>query len=208
VRSAPGPERRPQQLTGAGRLLAIGGIVGPVAFVLAWVIAGLSTDGYSPVDDAISELAASDADTQVLMTAGLAIFGIGVGCYAFALRRVLPGDAWIAALVCAVATLGVAATPLRQFDTDVAHGVFALVGYVAIASIPILAAPMFAARGQSTWAATSWFAGALSGVCLLLTATDWSSGFFQRAGLAVGDAWIVATAVALVLEGRLFATDD
>jgi hypothetical membrane protein len=208
VTSRPGPERRAKELTSVERALAIGGIVGPVAFVSAWVLGGLFTDGYSPIDEAISELAASGADTQLLMTAGLVIFGIGVAGYAVALRRALPGDAWIAALVCAVATLGVAATPLRFFDSDVAHGVFALVGYVAIASIPILAAPMFAARGRSSWAATSWFAGGLAAVCLLLTATDWSSGFFQRAGLAVGDAWIVATAVALVVEGRLFATDD
>jgi hypothetical protein len=47
------------------RLLALGGVIGPVAFVGSWALAGATTAGYSPLDSAISELAAVDAPTRV-----------------------------------------------------------------------------------------------------------------------------------------------
>ena len=81
------------------------------------MIAGALAEGYSPVDDAISLLAATDASTRWLMTAGFVCFGIAVPLFAIELRRVLPGRASMAAVVSGLATLGVAAFPLHVSTT-------------------------------------------------------------------------------------------
>jgi hypothetical membrane protein len=38
------------------RWLALGGVAGPLLFVLAFTVAGMLRPGYSPVDQAISDL--------------------------------------------------------------------------------------------------------------------------------------------------------
>ncbi|MGB4746437.1 MAG: DUF998 domain-containing protein, partial [Candidatus Microthrix parvicella] len=48
----------------------MGGIVGPAAFIGAWVAGTVVLDGYSPITDAISRLAAVGADTRWLMSTG------------------------------------------------------------------------------------------------------------------------------------------
>ena len=101
------------------RVLAAGGVVGPVAFVAAWTVCGAVTDGYSPVQDAISDLAAVGAPTRVAMTAGFVVFGIGVIAFGFALRAALHSRAWIAAIGTGACTIGVAATPLGGWSGDI-----------------------------------------------------------------------------------------
>ena len=93
------------------RLLATGGVLGPAAFVFAWLAAGAAASGYSPVDDAISDLAATGASTQVAMTFGFIGFGIGVIAFGVALRGAGSRPAWIPAVATACFTLAVAATP-------------------------------------------------------------------------------------------------
>lgn len=177
------------------------GIVGPVAFVSAWIGCGLATDGYSAVSDAISELAAVGATTRWVMTAGFVVFGTAVPLYAaLALRAALPGRAWIALVVTGLATLGVAAVPLGR-GTDGVHGAFASLGYVSLALAPALGSVQLRRHGRATAATWSRLAAAAAGVCLLATLPGPAHGLFQRSGLAFGDAWIVATAVVLV-RGR------
>ncbi len=96
----------------SARALAIGGFVGPAAFVGAWTAAGLRTRGYSPVTDAISDLAAIGASTRSLMTAGFVVDGIGLTAFGLSMRTAVEGRAWMAAVATGVATLGVAAAPL------------------------------------------------------------------------------------------------
>ena len=67
------------------RLLALGGVVGPVVFVVSWALAGATTSGYSNVDGAISDLAAVGASTQVAMTISFVVFGVGAIAFGFAL---------------------------------------------------------------------------------------------------------------------------
>ena len=52
----------------------MGGIVGPAAFIGAWVAGTVVLDGYSPITDAISRLAAVGADTRWLMSTGFLAF--------------------------------------------------------------------------------------------------------------------------------------
>lgn len=61
------------------RWLVAGAIWGPGLFIVAWVLGGLLVVGYSPLENHISDLAAVDAPTRVMMTVGLAAFGVGVG---------------------------------------------------------------------------------------------------------------------------------
>ena len=181
------------------RARAWGGVIGPVGFVAAWATAGAVTSGYSPVEDAISRLAAVHAPTRWLMTAGFVCFGVAVPVYAQALRDALEGRAWLAATVTGLATLGVAAVPLDvSKTTDLVHGGFASVGYASLALTPLLGAGPLAARGYRRAASVSRAAGVLSGACLAATVFGSDHGLFQRVGLTIGDVWLASTAAAII----------
>ncbi|HZQ84417.1 MAG TPA: DUF998 domain-containing protein [Acidimicrobiales bacterium] len=177
----------------------MGGIVGPTAFIAAWAIGGMRSKGYSPVHDAISRLAAVHAPTQSLMTTGFVAFGLGVPLYGLALRREVPGPAWVAAVTTGVATLGVAAAPLDVSSrVDLVHGAFASAGYASLAALPLLAARGLERDGRRGWARASRVVGVASAVSLIATVAGPAHGLFQRAGLTIGDAWIVATALSMI----------
>ncbi len=184
------------------RALAVGGIVGPAAFVGTWAIAGATTPGYSLVANAISDLAAVDASTRVAMTTALVVDGLGIIAFGFACRDVLDGPAWIAAVVTGVGTLGVAASPLRGWTGDQVHAGFAVVSYVATSALPLFAAAPLARSGFPGWARASVAAGIVSAVTLLASTAGPAHGLFQRLGLTVGDLWI-ATAAAAILTRHL-----
>jgi hypothetical membrane protein len=184
------------------RFLALGGVLGPLAFVGAWVFAGATTPGYSPVDDAISDLAAVGASTRVVMTMGFVAFGCGLITFGAALRTIHFGHAWIPAVATGAATIGVAATPLGGGSGDGAHAVFAGVGYATLVALPLLAARSFAAIRRPAWAYASVLAAGISSAFLLASTLEANHGLWQRLGLTVGDAWIVVTASAIVVAGR------
>jgi len=173
-------------------------VIGPVVFVAAWAIAGATTSGYSNVDGAISDLAAVGAPTQVAVTASFVVFGIGMIAFGLALRDVLAGHAWIAAIVTGACTIGVAATPLHGWSGDEVHGTFAVLGYTAVVGVPLLAAAPLAAVDRPVWARVSVVVAVISAVCLVATASGSAHGLWQRLGLTVADAWIVVTAAYLV----------
>jgi hypothetical membrane protein len=189
-------------LSAAGvRRCALGGIVGPIAFLAAWCIGGFAASDYSAADDAISHLAEIGAPTRVLMSAGFIVFGVGLAVYAVALRDRLPGPAGIAAAAAGVATLGVAAAPLGRSDAgDTLHGVLASAGYVALALIPLLAAGPLRAAGRTRAAIFSLAVGSVAAISLLATTLGPLDGMFQRLGLTIVDVWIVLSAVAMRSE--------
>lgn len=190
------------------RLLLAGGVVGPAAFVSAWIVGSATSSlPYSVIDDPISRLAAVDAPTRPLMTAGFISFGIGVTAFAFALRKIVPGPAWIAAAGAGVTTLLVAATPLDRSElVDRLHGIAAGSGYVFLAAAPLLAAGPLRRRGHHLLAALGVVAGMTSTISLPLSLSDLPTGLFQRIGLTAGDTWIAIAAIA-ALTGRLTPTD-
>jgi hypothetical membrane protein len=204
--TAAGPSPRPESVTRrpvrpiAGRA-AVGGLIGPAAFVGAWALGGALKDGYSPTNDAISRLAAIGASTRPLMTSGFVCFGVAVPVYALALRRRLGGPAWVAAASTGFATLAVAAVPLGMSSTgDLVHGALATAGYVTLTATPVLAGGTLWALGRRSPAAVSWAIGASAGLCLAATLLGSHHGLWQRAGLSVGDAWLAASAVAMLLR--------
>jgi hypothetical protein len=193
-----------RRITRSVALLAIGGVIGPLAFVTTWVVAGRVAPGYSPVGDAISDLAATHASTRVAMTLGFVAFGIGVIAFGLALRGAGAGAAWISAVATAGFTLAVAATPLGEPTRDVAHGTFAALGYITLVGVPLLSARTFAAAARVGWARYSGATAALAATCLLASAAGPAHGLFQRVGLTVGDAWLVIVASHLVLRHDIF----
>jgi hypothetical protein len=189
----------------AARVLAIGGAIGPLAFVTTWALAGSATPGYSAVNDAISDLAATHAPQRSAMTLGFVAFGTGVTMLGLALRAVDAGPAWASTAATAGFTFAVAATPLGAPTRDVVHGTFASLGYVTLAAAPLLASRKLARAGRPGWARYSRFTGALAGTCLLASALGPLHGLFQRGGLTIGDAWLIAIASQLMLGRDLFA---
>lgn len=183
------------------RWAALGLVVGPVAFVSAWAVGGLLRDGYSPVHDAISRLAAVDTSGRWLMTGGFVVYGAAVLVGAGAMRGTVLAPAAPAVVVNALATFGVAALPLDVSDTvDLAHGVAATVGYVSLAAAPALSVGPLRRAGHRRAAIASTVAAAAIAGCLALTVVADAKGLAQRTGLGIGDAWLVAAGLALVTD--------
>jgi hypothetical membrane protein len=193
------------------RVGAVCGVLAPSSFVGAWLLGGVLQDGYDPLQDAISRLAAEGASSRPLMTAGLVAFGVLVPVWARTLGDRLGSPALRGVVtVAGLATLAVALLPLtREGGTtqDAAHAVVAGAGYVAMVATPLVAAPLLRRRGHGRAAALSWVvgavsAGALVGTLLVGEQGQVGSGGLQRLGLTVVDAWHVVAAVA-VLRGAL-----
>ena len=186
------------------RLLGLGGLVGPVTFVAAWLAAGAAAKSYSPVDGAISDLARTNAPTRAAMTLGFVGFGVGVIAFGLALRACGAGAASVSAVATACFTLAVAATPLGAPTRDVVHGAFASLGYLTLVGVPAFSARPLARAGRPGWARASVAAAAAAALCLLASAIGPAHGLLQRAGLTTGDLWITAVAVHLVRGRDLF----
>jgi hypothetical protein len=179
-------------VTPTRRLLAAGGVVGPAAFVSAWVVNGIRAEHYDPLVDPISRLAASGAMTRPLMTTGFLAFSAGIAAFAAALHADLPGRAWIAAAVNAAATVGVASAPLDA-GLDNLHAAFAFTGYASLAAMPVVAGRTPAERLVAVPIALALLGS---------IAFDGHTGLLQRTGLTLGDAWIVATAIGVMRGAR------
>lgn len=169
------------------RLLAVGGVVGPAAFIGAWVGLGLRLTNYSPVNDAISELARTGRSTHSAMTMGFVVFGLAMLSFSAALRLTSTTNAWIAALFNGLLTIGVAAAPLGSADW--AHFSFAALAYVSLACLPVVFGNKF---GRHISAAIA--------VALAISVVGPTEvhGLFQRIGLTIGDVWIASTAFGII----------
>jgi hypothetical protein len=166
------------------RLAALGGVVGPAAFITAWAVLGARAKHYDPTRDPISRLSAVRAPSRAAMTAGFLAFSVGLVLYALAVRDRLPRRVAALAAANALATLGVAAFPLEGFGGSAGHAIAAGTGYATLAAMPAASGM----RGGKVLSAAIAVALGIS-----VAGTD-RTGLFQRTGLTIGDAWIVATA--------------
>ncbi|WP_199422145.1 DUF998 domain-containing protein [Actinotalea solisilvae] len=111
-------------------------LAAPVAMIGGWTLAEALQDGFDPVLETISALAATDAAQPWVMTVGLAATGIAHVLTAAGLRAV-PLPARVLHAVGGLATLAVAALPVDVASH--AHGVAAGIGFGALALWPALA---------------------------------------------------------------------
>ncbi len=178
------------------RLRSAGVIIGPIAFITAWVVSGVRTRGYSPMRDHISDLAAVDAPTRPIMNAGFAAFTVAVALAARPLRGRIGTPGAVAMGVNAALSAGVALAPLGVSSAgDRRHQVAAGAGYLALAALAPAAAPALAKRSPAL-AAASVGVGLVSMACLAASlAAKEQSGFWQRAGITATDAWLIGLGV-------------
>jgi hypothetical membrane protein len=184
------------------RRLALGGVIGPVAFVGAWSIgASFANRGFSPVDDAISQLAHVESNMRWLMTAGFCAFGIGVGLFAASARPTLGSAATWMLGATAASTVAVAALPLGVSTTvDGLHGLAAGLGYLTLIAAPLAALSPLRRHGAPGLARAGAMAAAVSATALAVSLTAGPTGLLQRVGLTAVDLWIIAVALLLVTD--------
>jgi xanthine/uracil permease len=133
------------------------------------------------------------------MNAGFLAFAVAMPIYAVSLRAALPGATWLVALANGVATAAIAAAPLGHSPSiDTAHAAAAGAAYVTLAALPLAAATPLARTGRPRVARASVVLGLVAGASLAATSADRAVGLFQRAGLTLVDAWIVASALAML----------
>ena len=186
------------------RRLALGGVVGPSAFIAAWAVGAFTNDRrLSAIDDAISQLAHVESNTRWLMTAGFVTFGVGVGLFAVSVRTTLGATTSAFLVATAASTLAVALLPLGASDTvDQLHGIAAAAGYVTLVAVPLAARRSLRRLGAHRLASAGVAATAVAAVSLGASLALPATGAFQRLGLTVVDAWIITTAT-LLATGRL-----
>jgi len=121
-----------------GRPAIVSSYLAPVLLIGGTFLAGAVSPGYDPVRQTISELAAGDAPTRVLMTVFFVLTGL---CHlvtaTFARGIGIAGRAAI--LVGGLATIGVAAFALpTAAGSSAAHTAFAMIGFIVLAAWPLL----------------------------------------------------------------------
>ena len=192
-----------------GRPAIVSACLAPVLLIGGTFIAGALWPGYDPVRQTISELAAGDAPTRVLMTVFFVLTGL---CHlvtvAFARGIGIPGR--VAFLVGALATLGVAAFPLPSVaGSSATHTAFATTGFIFLAAWPLL--------GMRVRADVPWLirpVGSIVGSAILTVICVWflivwgphSSpvvGLVERIAADAESLWPAVVAIALFRHARL-----
>lgn len=172
-----------------------------------WSLAGALQEGFQPVRETISALAASSAEHPQVMTAGLAVTGVCHVVTAAGLRRAaLPGRVLLG--LGGVGTAAVAALPVDAWPR--LHGAAAAVAFIALAVWPAAAwrpgrpaGPGLLARGPAVGAAAVlvgllvWFVLELQHAT---PADGGLTGLAERALAGAQSAWPLAVALSLRLD--------
>lgn len=186
-------------MNGPSRYLLVdaAGIIGPVAFVADWAILGVVASHYDPIRDTISRLARNGVPTQAPMTVGFALYGASLPLFAFSPGLRLPPSSRAMVVATGLATLVLAAFPVSVRTGNV-HAAAAAIGYLTLTSAPLFHARDLHRSGRRRGALASAAVGVACGALLVASVAAPATGLLQRAGLTVGDAWIVGHAIASV----------
>jgi hypothetical membrane protein len=202
-------------------------VIGPIAFSIAWIVAEVLQEGYSPRRDYISDLAALDARHPWIMIAGFLLLGVGTVALAIGLAGALEGRlARIGWILVAIAGVGIIVAGLARNDCrsrlaacaaridagDVSwhsatHELVSLVIFLALVAAPLVLAPAFG--GDVPWRdlrAYSTITGVAGLVLLVLlfsnVAVSWTGGV-QRVFVTVLLLWIVIVGARLIRLSRV-----
>jgi hypothetical membrane protein len=192
-----------------GRPAIVSASLAPIFFVGGSIIAGALSPGYDPVRQTISELAAGDAPTRVLMTTFFVLTGLCHLVTVSCARGIgIPGR--VAFLVGALASLGVAAFPLPSVaGTSATHTTFAIVGFVFLAAWPLLGMRF---RRDFPWLVRP--VGSLVGTAILTALCIWflivwtshsspDVGLVERIAADAESIWPAVVATALYRRARM-----
>jgi hypothetical membrane protein len=120
------------------RAAIISSIAAPIIFIGTTIVAESLWPAFDPIKQTVSELAAGDAPTRVLMTIAFVLTGfchIVTGSFARGIG--VPGR--LAIVAAGFATLGVAIFPLPTVaGTSVEHRLATMVGFIILAIWPVL----------------------------------------------------------------------
>ena len=207
------------------RVLAWAALAGQVLFIAAWIVGGALEPGYSHVEQAISELGASDATHPWIVNTGLVLFGLSIAALGPALLAVLPRRraTRVAMALFVMAGAAVVLSGLFQLDCGMTqdrcldrfhagelswqHSAHLWLGLVF--DLAFVATPFAIAR--SLWPRDSGLlalACGVSGVVILalfigLDQPDvGAAGLFQRIGLGVVHLWVLIVAVGVLHTTR------
>ena len=128
---------------------ALFGLVSVALYVTGWLVAGLLTEGYDPLRQAISETfdLGAPALPRAIATAGLVVSSLGLMAFGPVLHAGLPGRSRLGPALASVSgacSLLVAVFPCTDgcpgvgtTTTDTLHVVFAATGYLALLLAPV-----------------------------------------------------------------------
>lgn len=198
------------------RGLALAAALGMLYYIVLTIVLGLLWEGYDPVRDTQSELAAVDSPFQtVANVAGFMVLGLCILAFAAAYTLLLQGG-W--AKLLAVALLAVAGAgmilvgffPCDPGCVDVTrtgrlHGAFSAPAAIGLPAAAMLSATVFRTDGRlgPAWQASSFWLGLISlasGPVVAIGLLENANGLLQRAGMWPPLLWT------MVVSLRLFCT--
>jgi hypothetical membrane protein len=196
------------------RVLLACGIVGPILFVLTFVVDGATRPGYDPSRNLVSQLATGVGGwVQIanFITCGVLLIAMAAGLSQAFGVTVTPS---------VVAVLGVALILAGVFVTDPGlgyppgtlerqtlhgeiHGYVSIVVFLSLALAPVSAAALSRTSGLRGWRAYSALTGIVVLAFIVLTAVavnsaqdgtwpDAPTGLMQRISIIVGFVWLAA----------------
>lgn len=189
--------------------LALGGLLGPVAFAAVVAVAAALEPGYSHVAQAISELGGVEATRPLLQNANFLATGVLTLAFAAALAQRFPAHRGAAALVALFALSSTIANGLLPCDAGcagrtpvgLAHNVTGMAGFVAAIAGMLRYARVW--RTEAGWERFARFtagagfvalAGLVGFVVTKAAALESVDGLLQRVFVAAFLLWIFATA--------------
>jgi len=207
------------------RFLAWAAILAQLAFIAAWIWAAILEDGYSPLEQGVSELAADSAANPAIVRAGIVVLGLSFIALAIAAPTVLPRRAAAPAVLFASAGLLFGLGGIFTLDCQLegdpgceelseagllssehyAHLWLGLGADIALLLTPFALAlalwptPVGAAALGAGLFGVGFFALAFA---LLNVSEDGASGLIQRVGLVVIHLWVFIVAGGVLWEAR------
>ena len=201
--------------SGAVRLLALGGVLGPALFVATVIAAGLLYEGYSHVSQSISELGGEGAEYALIQNINFLVLGVLVLGFSWALARVIGGSPLGPALVGFFAlssAIGNALLPCDlgcegQTTVGLLHNITGITGFVAAIAGMLLLARRW--RTDSRWQSHGGFtrgaalvalAGLIGFIAMRASGAEAIDALAQRVFVGALLTWITVTAVRLYGE--------